>query len=95
MMCRVVDLSFWQQIKTFSFWFWEIIAIFPFYGVQQFFFAFVFLAIDKSDEYQLTKFILEFKKLQFLSGVINGMWGYIDYYFCSLYTFNTLEEYSK
>jgi hypothetical protein len=23
------------------------------------------------------------------------MWGYIDYYFCSLYTFNTLEEYSK
>lgn len=82
-----VDKNIWQQMKTFSFWFWTLIPLFPFFGVNSYFFVFAFFMIDKSDEYQLVQFILAFKKSQFLNaGVINGILGYVKYYACSLRT---------
>lgn len=57
-------------------------------------FLFVFIAIDKSDEWQLLKFILEFKGSMFLSiGVFKSVIGYIMFYSCStLNDFNSDED---
>ena len=58
--------------------------MFPYYGVQPFFFVFVFFMIDKSDEFQLVKYILDFKKMIFITaGITNGVIGYITYFVCS------------
>ena len=49
----------------------------------------IFLFIDKTDEYQLVKYILVFKKMQFFTaGCIAGVIGYIFFFSCS-----TLNEY--
>lgn len=71
--------------------------MFPYYGVQPFFFAFVFLMIDKSDEYQLVKYILDFKKMIFFTaGVTNGMIGYVLYFICAtLNEYKDLDDYRR
>lgn len=45
--------------------------------------------IDKSDEFQLVQYILDFKKMIFITaGALNGIIGYILYFICA-----TLNEY--
>lgn len=86
-----VDKSIWAQYKWISWWFFLLVSMFPLYGVQPFFFAFIFLMIDKRDEYQLVSYILGFKKMIFVSaGVENGIIGYIQYFVCA-----TLNDYKE
>ena len=78
-----VDLTIWKRMKTFSFWFLQLVQNFPFYGVQTFFLLFYFLLMCKSDEYQLVNFIVTFKKLQFFTiGCLGGLISYAQYFFC-------------
>lgn len=64
-------------------WIFLLITLFPYYGVQPFFYAFIFLVIDKGDEYQLVNFILNYKKLQFFTqGVVSGVIGFALFYGC-------------
>ena len=46
----------------------------------------IFLIIDKSDEWQLVRYILTFKRFQFLSGgCLSGVIGYIQFFACATY----------
>lgn len=58
-----VDKVIWNRIKTFWFWVFKLISSFPFYAVQPIFKGIVWIMIDKSDEFQLVQFILNFKTL--------------------------------
>lgn len=55
------DRNFWWQIRRPMWWFWNIVALCPFYGVQALYFILLFLMLDKRDEYQMVNFILQFK----------------------------------
>ena len=58
-----VDRTSWQQFKNFWYWVIVLIQLIPYFAVQPIFKLFVWLMIDKSDEFQLIKFILDFKSL--------------------------------
>ncbi|KAL4455010.1 hypothetical protein ABPG74_006392 [Tetrahymena malaccensis] len=76
--------SSWYQFRRLWFWFFMLFEIFPFYGVQSFFYFLVFLIIDKTDEWQLVRFIIVYKQLQFFSsGILGGFIGYIQYFLCT------------
>jgi len=80
-----VDKTIWQRMRWFSFWFLTIIKSFPFYGVSPIFLLLDFFMIDKGDEFQLCQFIVNFKKMHFISfGIIRGLTGFIFYYLCML-----------
>jgi hypothetical protein len=65
-------------------WFFLIVSLFPYWGVQPFFYVLIWLMIDKSDEFQLVQFILNYKKLQFFTqGIVSGVIGYCLYFFCA------------
>jgi len=75
--------SIWWQVRQWSWWMWMVVAIFPLYGVQAAYFVCVFLLIDKKDEYQLVRFILSFKGLQFVTlGLMNCVIGAALYFQC-------------
>merc|ERR1711871_727791 len=61
------DLTIWGQIKRVSFWILQIPNVIPVFGIQQFWWAFLFLLRDKSDDFQLTNFIVSFKGIQFFT----------------------------
>lgn len=76
--------SIWKQIKTFSWWFFTLITLIPVFGVQQFYFLFVFACIDKDDEFQLYSYILDYKALQFVTqGVVSAFTAYARYFYCT------------
>lgn len=91
------DKTSWAQYKWISWWFFLLVSMFPYYGVQPFFFVFIFFMIDKTDEYQLVKYILDFKKMIFVTaGVENGMIGYVLYFVCAtLNEYKTMDDYKK
>ena len=77
------DRNFWWQIRRPMWWFWNVVALCPFYGVQALYFILLFLMLDKRDEFQMVNFILQFKGLQFVTlGVLNCMVGSASYYGC-------------
>ncbi|KAL4446868.1 hypothetical protein ABPG74_014840 [Tetrahymena malaccensis] len=72
-----------QSIKNPLWLIQTIASLCPFYGVSSFYFIFLFLIIDKSDEYQLINFILSFKRFQFFAiGLIGGFVGFYLYFYC-------------
>jgi hypothetical protein len=78
-----VDRTIWAQIKWPSYWFLNAISLFPFYCVPQVLYFLFFLMINKKDEYQIIKFIMQVKKNQFVSaGIFKGWIGFILYYNC-------------
>ncbi|EGR28107.1 hypothetical protein IMG5_182920 [Ichthyophthirius multifiliis] len=83
--------SFWLKIRSFSWWFILLVKLFPFYGVQSFLHIIIFLFIDKSDEWQLFNYIIQFKKVQFFSiGMSGTLIGYALFFNCT-----TLNDYSS
>lgn len=75
--------TFWARLYTLSYWVVFLVQIFPIYAVQPLWFILQFILIDKSDEYQLIRFILSFKGLQFVTlGVINSIIGAAQYVHC-------------
>lgn len=87
MTIKTVDRSIWYQMRTFSWWFFFLLKLIPFYGIQSFCYLFAFLCIDKRDEFQLVNYILVFKRMQFLTiGGIGTVIGYFTFYSCSTVT---------
>lgn len=70
------DKGFWGKLRD-PWWLLLIaISLVPVSGVSPMFYFFVFLIIDKRDEFQIVQFILAFKGTQFLStGIIRGIVG--------------------
>lgn len=59
------------------------LQIFPLYSVKLISFMLVLAAIDRSDEYQLLQFILQFKGTQFLTiGLFGAIAGATRYHVC-------------
>lgn len=78
------DRGFWAQAKSPLFLLLSAFTVFPSYGVQPIAFFVFFLLLDRSDEYQLTSFILNFKGLQFISGgVMAGLLGGVRLQVCA------------
>ena len=82
-----VDKNIWQQIKDPLWWLILLITLVPIFGVQPLMYAIMFMCINKRDEFQLLKFILKFKRKQFItSGIIKGVMGFTMYYSCVNFT---------
>lgn len=78
------DRGFWRKIRSPIFVLFTLISIVPKYGISAIMFTFLFLIIDKSDEFQLQEFILGFKALQFVSmGIISATVGAAQYFICT------------
>ena len=78
-----VDISIWKRLKRWQFWLIYIMDVFPFYAIQPLFRTFIWLMIDKSDEFQLVTFIVEFKRLQFFTlGGLGSIAGFFLFYGC-------------
>jgi uncharacterized membrane protein len=90
-------MNLWETTRTFSWWIFLLVSMFPFWGVQSLFYVIIFLMIDKSDEYQLVNYILSFKTLQFFTqGALNGVIGYILYFSCySVGKINNLSDFDE
>ena len=77
------DKTTWQQLREPLTIIYKIICLVPVAGVTQFIFLCHLIIIDKSDEYQLVNFILQFKALLFITlGIVGSMVGGIQYYLC-------------
>lgn len=70
------DMSPWQQMRSFTWWFFKLISLVPVRGVTESFFALTLLFEDKSDEFRLISYILTFRGTSFISvGVIPALIG--------------------
>jgi len=76
--------GFWGKLRDPCFVLLTLVSLVPIFGVSPGYFFFIFLIIDKSDEFQLVQFILVFKGIQFLSvGLIRTITGYVMYLMCA------------
>lgn len=74
---------FWQ-LKNPVFILMYAMFLIPVAGLLPIAFLFLFIMIDKKDEYQLILFILRYKGCQFVShGFVKAIVGYFQYYACS------------
>mmetsp|Transcript_132912 Transcript_132912/g.384268 ORF Transcript_132912/g.384268 Transcript_132912/m.384268 type:complete len:440 (+) Transcript_132912:42-1361(+) len=77
------DKSFWGKVRDPWWWLFSLIPLVPVYGVCPAWFFFVFLVLDKSDEFQLVSFILGFKGTAFISqGLIRALIGFTTFLGC-------------
>ena len=77
------DQSIWQMLANWKWCAAFIWSMWPLYGVQPLYWMLVFACFDRSDEYQLVNFILEFKALMFLSiGFVCLGMGAMQDHFC-------------
>jgi hypothetical protein len=78
------DMSFWEQVKRPAYIFWKILQSIPHFGIQAGVFFLLFIAIDKTEEFQLVNFILNYKTMQFLTaGCLSAISGYFTYFYCA------------
>jgi len=75
--------SIWGKLRDPFFLFFKFVSLIPLQGVCPGMFFFIFLMIDKKDEFQLIFFILQFKGTQFLShGIIRTIVGFFMFINC-------------
>jgi hypothetical protein len=74
--------SIWYKLKDPVWWVFTIIAAIQFYCIRSVWFVFLFLLIDKKDEYQLLNLILTFKGTQVVSGIVAGLVGAFNFFVC-------------
>jgi hypothetical protein len=74
--------SIWYKLKDPVWWVFTIIAAIQFYCIRSVWFVFVFLLIDKGDEFQLLNLILTFKGTQVISGIVAGLVGAFNFFMC-------------
>jgi len=78
------DRSIFWQLKQPTWWFMRTVTLIPWGGILPLVFLFLFLIIDKGDEFQLVQFILLFKGSQFIShGIIKTAIGFFTYVKCT------------
>ena len=62
----------------------KLCAALPFFGTQALFYAFLFMLHDKRDDYQMVKYILDFKGMQALTlGIMGVLIGGYRYWYCA------------
>jgi hypothetical protein len=62
----------------------KLLALIPFFGTQALIYGFLFILHDKSDDYQMVKFILDFKGMQALTlGIAGTLVGGYRYAYCA------------
>eukprot|EP00931_Biecheleriopsis_adriatica_P062557 TRINITY_DN37726_c0_g1_i1.p1 TRINITY_DN37726_c0_g1~~TRINITY_DN37726_c0_g1_i1.p1 ORF type:complete len:488 (-),score=101.15 TRINITY_DN37726_c0_g1_i1:55-1518(-) len=77
------DRSFWGNLRDPVFVIFNLLTVVPVYGVNPACYLFIFLIMDKTEEYQLISFILSFKGTQFISmGLLRAVTGYTMYMIC-------------
>mmetsp|Transcript_69586 Transcript_69586/g.201662 ORF Transcript_69586/g.201662 Transcript_69586/m.201662 type:complete len:465 (+) Transcript_69586:62-1456(+) len=77
------DKTFWALLKDPVWIVFTLASLIPWAGMTPLIFLFIFIIIDKTDEYQLITFILQFKGTQFLShGVIKCIMGFFMFIGC-------------
>jgi hypothetical protein len=77
------DKGFWGQIRDPVQLTFRLMSLVPVYGLSQFMFVFIFVLIDKQDEFQCINFILGFKGTQFISmGIIRALTGFSQFMLC-------------
>jgi hypothetical protein len=79
------DRTIWGQMTMVSWWLLQIPNLVPVFGIQQLWWCFLYLLLDKTDEFQLVNFIISFKGAQFLTvGIISMVTGAMIYFSCTL-----------
>lgn len=77
------DKTIWGKIKDPVWIIFLLASLIPWAGITPLIFLFCFVIIDKSDEYQLIAFILQFKGTQFIShGILRTIIGFYLYLGC-------------
>ncbi|CAJ1441920.1 unnamed protein product [Effrenium voratum] len=77
------DRGLWGSLKDPVWLLFTAIALLPIYGISPCVFLLIFLIIDKTDEFQLVSFILQFKGFQYLTqGVLRSLVGYFLFLSC-------------
>ncbi|CAK9038066.1 Hypothetical protein SCF082_LOCUS22441 [Durusdinium trenchii] len=75
--------GFWGSLRDPIWILFTLISLVPAYGVSPCVFLVIFLLIDKTDEFQLVSFILQFKGFQFLTqGFLRSLVGFFLYLHC-------------
>jgi len=77
------DKSIWGRLRDPVWLLFTLISVLPVTGVYSFVYLILFFVIDKSDEFQIIDFILQFKGTQFLShGICRTILGFFLYVSC-------------
>lgn len=77
------DLSIWGKLRSPGWWLLQLIAAVPLYTAQVAFHFIMFMLMDKGDEFQLCRLVVQFKGLQFVAlGVVSATIGYVQYFAC-------------
>ena len=77
------DKGFWQCVRSPLYLLFYVILFVPGYGVQVVY-LFLFCFIDKTDEYQLTQYILGYKSVLFLTtGFLGTVIAAFQFYLCT------------
>lgn len=77
------DKTFWGKLRDPVHVLCLLLPLTPVWGVTPVWFLFIFLIIDKTDEFQLVQFILSFKGMAFLSqGIFRGLLGFVLFINC-------------
>lgn len=78
------DKGIWRVLRDPVWWIFTLLSIVPLHSISPLSFGFLFLIIDKSDEFQLVQFILSFKGRQFITqGIIRAAAGYFTFLACA------------
>jgi len=77
------DKTLWGRLRDPFWWTFTLVSLIPIQGLCPAVYFLLFLIIDKSDDFQLVAFILQFKGTQFISnGIIRTFTGFFVYLSC-------------
>lgn len=89
------DRNVWRLIRDPFWWFFNLVSLVPRYAIAQIYYCLLFFVIDKGDEYQLVRFISDFKSLQFVNlGFLSAMIGSVQYFICTSQVPDTCSTYA-
>merc|ERR1719161_1602042 len=79
------DKTIWGKLRDPVFVMFKILTAIPVLGIAPLMYLFIFLIIDKRDEFQLIDFVLMFKGMQFVTlGIVRAFLGFFLYYGCTI-----------
>lgn len=79
------DRTIWGKLRDPVFILFKLATMIPIMGVAPLAYLFIFIIIDKTDEFQLINFILAFKGMQFITlGVVRVFVGFFVFYGCTI-----------
>jgi len=77
------DKTIWGKLRDPVWLLLTMITLIPVSGISPLMYLFIFLLIDKSDEFQIIAFILQFKGTQFIShGILRTFIGFFLFISC-------------